>query len=342
MTTFEHPYELQLSDWVDGLLDDAEASEVERHLSTCPECRNRVSNGPHAVALSREHQLGVEFPKSIVAAFSQEPPTPEHGQLWQVVWERVAQVVLLTSASSDSVTAVPAEADPELADDKTVVLPPLDALGSLSTALWAGLARDLPLRVLNVCLGSVSSDVLSAVADVQSGVATGAGAPITAAYDERAQVRTAIEERLDELARATWAPAVENAPGDQLADVARRRGLAPSNVADALGIAPGDARAVLSGSRSMEPSERDALAELVGLSTDEVDRYQPRLDPGLVFALDHPKYRSRLRSKADEAEMTEPDYRFWVATRGLARAARTARRGAPDWDQLIEDFLNAG
>ena len=43
-----HPDEARLNDYVDGLLDDGTAGEVEAHLTTCGDCRERAATLPEA------------------------------------------------------------------------------------------------------------------------------------------------------------------------------------------------------------------------------------------------------------------------------------------------------
>jgi hypothetical protein len=340
MTSFDHPDELELSDWVDGRLEEGESVRIADHLRGCGLCQREIDRERHDLPLTDDRSFEPEIPIEFVNAFASEPPAPERGQIWQLLWDSVAELVVLEETSPDSVRAIPLEPDLELADESVVVTPKLEVLGS-AMALWTSLVRDVPRRALNVCFGSVPVHVLERVDDVRSGKRAGIGAPITAVFDERAQLRVSIARRLDSLAAAVWGPGVDNPPSDTLADVARSRDLTPSRIATVLKIQPGDARAILSGSRSMDDDERDAFAILVGMSPSEIDLYRPKVDPELALALDRPKYRSRLRERAKAEGRSEANYRYWVATHGLARAARTTRTTSIDWDQLIEDFLNA-
>jgi hypothetical protein len=66
----QHPAEERLNDWVDGLLEPAEAADVEAHVTACAECRASVERLHALLALT------AQLPKSI------EPPTG--------TWEAIA------------------------------------------------------------------------------------------------------------------------------------------------------------------------------------------------------------------------------------------------------------
>lgn len=267
----------------------------------------------------------------LVGAFASEPPDPTAGQIWRARWGSVAQVVLLAASEGDDFQMVPLTPDVNLVDDSAVVLPEATTPLGFAAAGWVGLRRRVPIRVLDVLLGSVDDAVLH---EIVSG--RGAGASISSAVDERAQVRDAIARRLSDLADATWLPeAIVN-----LEEEFHQRGLRPASVAREIGVEPGDIIDLIRGDRAPSPEVAQRLAGL--LKVDPTTLTAVPVDGDLVKVLDLPKFRRRLAEKGRlQGVVDEVAWRYRVATQELATAARTTgpTDGVRRWLGLVEAYL---
>lgn len=105
-----HPREDLLEDFVDGLLEPSEVSEVERHLRDCSACRDQVEATRRLLAAAAELPPAVEPPASLWEAVAlrtvdrvAEPPAGR--KLRAARWQLAAAATVLVALSS-VVTAV--------------------------------------------------------------------------------------------------------------------------------------------------------------------------------------------------------------------------------------------
>ena len=60
-----HLTEARVSDYADGVLDAATRADVERHLASCPDCRDAVRETRAVVALAQRSRLDVSAPAEL-------------------------------------------------------------------------------------------------------------------------------------------------------------------------------------------------------------------------------------------------------------------------------------
>lgn len=270
---------------------------------------------------------------ALASVFAASAVDPSDGEIWRAAWKTCVQLVLVTAVRDADFDAVPVNPEIHLVDDHAVVLQPGAPLTHPLVA-WAGLRRSLPMRVLDVRIGTVPAPDLTAVRRGQ-----GAGAPITSVLDERAQLRDALDARMDELENATWLPASANAV--DLGEILRDRRLSPSKLAPALGIAPGDVTALARGDRVPSPEQAEVLARLLDVAPEQLP--SAPVDADLVWALDRPRFRRRLAERGtSEGVSDEALWRLRVATTKLPIAARATGSVDPRrrWNGLIETYLD--
>jgi hypothetical protein len=338
MSWNDHPDPLEISDWLDDFLDTSEADRIAAHLERCDDCSGVAGRGPLPLdAKAWQYDAFIGLPEHVVDAFASIPPMPERGQLWQVSWGDDGDLALVVDVDGPNVSVVPAEPDRELADDHTITVPDESSFADIAGALWAGLRIVLPLRVLHTCFGTLDEDVLDRVDDASSG-RVGDGAAITSWIDERAQVRSAIEARFERLADATWIPASPPVTVD-VTEVARSRGVKPSDVAAAMGVPVGDAREILESRRPIPAAGVDAFASLLAIQPAALAAQPIAIPAGLVAALDSPRFRRPLQERALLHGESEADYRYYVATQALPRRFRRQAGTETDWFEVVEDFL---
>ncbi len=266
-------------------------------------------------------------------------PEPRAGQLWQLEWDTTALVVLVTAVpSTDSVVVIPA-GDPEVGDDTTVALheedSPLDGVGY---SLWLDLAKRVPTSVLNLYLGDVPTSIVQHVVNRGRRDDEGELPPIRSPLDDRALIRADLEDRLEQLAAATWTSLAEKTV--DLSDLARRKGVRPGKLSEVAGIAPGDALAVLNGTRRLSADEAVRAAALFGLESGRLaEASRPTIPADVVALLGRPGRRGSIRRQALRRQIGEGEARREIAEQLLGAAARAAGSGTPDWDTLIDDVL---
>lgn len=105
-----HPDEARLEDYVDGLLEPADASAVERHLQACVACRGRVESTRRLLEAATGLPSSIEPPASlwegIAARTVDRVPAARRGRTVRFArWQLAAAATVLVALSS-AVTAV--------------------------------------------------------------------------------------------------------------------------------------------------------------------------------------------------------------------------------------------
>lgn len=269
----------------------------------------------------------------LVDAFAAVPADPQPGQLWRARWQRTAQVVVLLGADRDTADAAPFTPDVAVAAGVGVVVEAKESPLRSDHVAWTPLARPLPVRVLDIVVGTVTDEALDRVR-------RGPRRPVELhPLDERSQVVERIAERMDDLEHARWVPDVAE-PVD-LAALMRGRGLTPGRLATKLEVEPGEIMDIVRGDRAPSLRTAEKLAPALGLDVAALTGPRP-VDADLVRALDQPRFRRRLAERGRQAGVDdEAAWRYQVATSELAAAARTT--GHADayrrFVGLIEDYL---
>jgi hypothetical protein len=189
-----HPLDVDLADLADGILDDAQAAELEAHLVECLLCRvkrQRLRRAPPAGLTSGEDLPSVRFAAPTAATGAE----PAGGELWRVdagLDERMI-VLVLRAPVEDRVLAAPVTFDVEAADDETVVVDAAASPLGLPLAVYPRLATEVPRRVLD---GRLATGSGLGFADELAGRR---GPAIVDASDPRLEVRQYLADRLGQL-----------------------------------------------------------------------------------------------------------------------------------------------
>lgn len=265
----------------------------------------------------------------LIERFQSVSDDAQSGQIWRARWNETAQLVALISVSDTEVVAVPVSFDVALADEHAVPLPLESVLGQ-GTVAWTSLLYKLPIRILDVLIGSTDASILAE---------DGIGATLINPLDERYQVRDEMVDRMEALKEAAWVPTTTE-PVD-IGDIMRARDLKPSQVARHVGVDPGVIVSLVRGDRTPTAEQATLLASILGITAAALAASHA-IDSDLVWALDRPKFRKRLaNSGRSNGVMDEGTWRYKVATSELATAARIT--GSKDarlrWIGLIEDYL---
>lgn len=287
-------------------------------------------------------------PSAMDGALNGPIPEPAAGQLWRARWEdTTSAVILLTTPEHGSVSVAAVTFDDVLADDSATVLPPVATTTAIACVVWLSDLRELPIAVLDRYMGALRNDVGS-----DAGSTTNAQALVSTLRTRGDQgpaefssgapaMRGSVIDDLERLAQASWAP--EPAAADLSAVLSSAK---PSAIARALGIPTSEALRLKRGDRSVEPAEREKLAELTGSTAAEVTAAGVAL-PSLVIELfNDPRVRADVVSLAARRGQDETTVRRQAAYETASAAARaTGNKQSEDaqrevWRKRIEQYFN--
>jgi hypothetical protein len=295
-------------------------------------------NAEHPSERLRRLAAAAKVPAAVVTAWHDLPPEPGEGQLWRARWEDQVEIVLVTATTPGGVQVVPVTLDVGYEDDETLVVPPDSGPLGVSFLIWRGLARDLPLRVLDRYLGSPREGLRTA-AELAAAATEGArtGTAITSATDPRSEYRARLADGLDILAAASWAPEGTG----QLGALLQAAGQNPGTLIALLGITPQQALALLRGQAPLSPSQADLVAQATDHPVAELIAANPALPTELVSRLDQPRRRRQVQQLAARRGTGEIDAWRQAGYETFALAARqTGDRESRAWDERLDRYFH--
>jgi hypothetical protein len=277
----------------------------------------------------------------------------EAGQLWRAQWEDVGLLVLLLDVDGSSCRAAPATVDPPVEDGSSVVLAPATTVLGEALTVWAGLARQLPLRVLDQPLDLLPPDVVAYVRSVAAGqtgpAPTGCrvGSRIVSVLQPAAEARAELQDDLGALAAASWLPQAhadaQLQPGKtgDLRDLLGDRPDLPA-LMGALDTPLPEVLDIIRGRRAPTPAQVDALAGVTGQPAEALLASVGPLPGELVAEVDHPRWRPVVRRRARRTGQDEARARLELAYGTYALAARqTGPAAAPSWRDRVAQVAAA-
>jgi hypothetical protein len=278
-------------------------------------------------AEGRQHALATSrLPAAARQVWTDTPPRPAAHQLWRARWEHSATLVVLTHVDARTVTAVAVTTTPELADEHAVIVDPEATQLGTSLVLWDALVRELPVRVLDHCLGTLP----------ETWTRSARARPTRSAADRRHEARGCVQDTLDDLAAATWVRHFERPLAELFDDVGTTKHLL---------TLPGLSRdAALELRRGQRPLTEAQARELSQLTSTPVGRWRaagPTIPDGLVEAIDAPADRSRITWHARAHGLDEISARQEIAYGTVALAARKTGSPVEDWNAKLDRYLQA-
>lgn len=266
------------------------------------------------------------LPPSVRHAWTERPPTLAPGQIWRARWGTVTHLLLILDAPSCSVRAAPVTLDVDAADDSAAVLPATSSELTVPLVLWLGDATSLPLRVLDRFLGSLT-------VDLQELSAADHGHPVLTPADERAVHRARLQDALDVLVAARWAP-------EGNGNLKALLGTAdPKTLAHVLEVPDRTVIALRRGKAALTPEQAERLAPVVRQPVEALLAANPPLPEDLVADLDHPAYRAKVVALAQQRGIDETQ--AWL-TAGFAVAAvahRQTEGDTPSWTDRLDHYF---
>ncbi len=209
---FKHPLDVDLADFVGGLVDVEQREQLEQHLSECLLCRIKLRRLRDAVGeefaadgsvrSDSEADARVDawprfaFPTSRSATVAVDRPEP--GQLW-AAGDEERILLLVVRQTEDRVLVVPVTFDALSADDETIVVDAALSPFDVSLAVYPMLAVELPQSVLVGLFAEVvaAADVDRLLAGSLPG--TSRGEPINGPTDPRLEFRQLLADRIAAL-----------------------------------------------------------------------------------------------------------------------------------------------
>lgn len=270
------------------------------------------------------------------AIWASAPPEPSPGQVWRARWESSALLVLLVEVQRATVLACPITSDVAGSNSSAFVVP--ETRSSLQTPLvtWVELRRQLPVRVLDRCLGEMQSEVVEAVAANTHDERLPRGRLAVHGTDPSLQEQARLEDRLDELAAAAWAPVGIGG----LKDLFDATGVSLAQVRQLPGVPDGDALSVRRGDRPLDAPQIEALVARTGVTADRWWEANPQLPEALIAALDRPAARAKVVALAAEGRRSEIAAWRSVAYDVFSLAARqTGEATEPNWEGRLGQYF---
>lgn len=276
----------------------------------------------------------VSIPRTLLAAFHEAPPEPTAGQIWRAAWDEVVEVVAIRYVDGTDVSVVPISFETDYADTQAHVLPAIATSLEVAVAAWAGMERHLPVRVLHRCLGAVSGDMTASWPQSVPGARQ--GRRIVTSIDPRTQHQAELEDHLDSLSEADWAPAGTGV----LAQWLREANIGVEELSKTANCSTAQALALRRGQAVVTEREAETLAFLLGRSVAEIIAANPPVPEPLRARLDRPAWRAFVQRLARLRDL--PERLAWqAAAYGTLRMAgrETAGDDGAIWDQRLERYF---
>lgn len=342
-----HPYEYELADYKDGLLNEGDAARIMEHLRICPACHVILDQfadypGPDVPATSSWAETAALAPTIRAALQEHRVAAPEAGQVWRLrgtqvgSGEELLELAVILRAG-DELLVAPVTTDSREATDLWTLAMSLDGT---PVSAWVSLQCPMGYEVLDVLLGKLD---VEALLDVHRAFRRGEepprGWPLGRHLDDelrvhREGIRAAFiplsEIRIDGAAVEGLEGAGNESPS--LASQLMGGGWDVVSLAQATGITAKQARGVLSGTAGLTSEQQLAAGIVPGAA-----QARPQLDPGWVAAVARPELRPRYEREARRRHEDPWSFREQCLREPIA--ARGNRGDAAHWYELAEQQL---
>ncbi|MGH3971968.1 MAG: hypothetical protein ACRDS9_01370 [Pseudonocardiaceae bacterium] len=268
------------------------------------------------------------------------------GQVWRARWNEVSILVLVLAVEDRDVLASPVTIDPPVEDDRCVVLEGSSTAFGVEARVWAGLTCLIPIRVLDRPADEWSEDVIRwATHTVQgrpSAIPPGArqGRAIQSELDPAAMFRAELADELELLSQAPGLPvAMPSAAYRDLASLLGAK-LDLASLCSSLDLPQSEVMKLLRGKIPLTPDQIAVVAQVAGLSYEEIAGTVRQLPLGLVVEMEHPRWRPTWVRRAQRLHISEDQARLTDGYKVFALAARETGGAEPDWGQRLRQFLH--
>lgn len=270
------------------------------------------------------NEQSVRLPAAVAEAWAATPPEPAPGQLWRAVWNEVARFVLVVRLEGHGMFVAPVSLYPALATDDAYLLQAGESDFGVPLAVWLGLARSVPRRVLQQSVGQVHLSVEVIRKSPR-------GRALVSVLEDRAIEAAELE---DDMAELVAAPAAVRTLAELLSPV-------PLEAMRSAGIPLALGLALHRGERLISPEQAEVLAPLAGVTASELVAANPPLPVAVVAELDSEAGRTWVLRLAAERSLPEAEARELVGYGAYALAARESRSAPTDWLARIAQYVRA-
>ncbi len=305
---------------------------------------------PQLLALA----AGFRVPQSLRAAVQDAAtPAPAAGQLWRTTEGTVTLIGLLVSVRPGGdrlpdVLVCPLTLDVDDTADSAVAVESA-VFGDVTVRLWPGLARWLPLGVLDhlvddgqelLAVASQSLDAAAAAADDPDSPT--AFLDTVDVFSGAAQALAQVSDDMSALASSPRLPVAETATGANGPAVPLVEAMPGSGsekirtLKEVLGVSNADALALLRGRRPLNEEEAARVRRHLGLDADDVQHDGFPL--ALAAELEQPRWRRPLLRGGPTADIAAARS---VAAAGVFGLAARDSAAEPNWAERIERYLQA-
>lgn len=280
-------------------------------------------------------------------------PPPSAGQLWRAEDGSAALLGLLISVRTGEdrlpdALLCPVRLDVEDTSGSGVVVAS-SVLGDAEARLWPGLARWVPLAVLDHLLDD-GQELLAAAAQIEKAASAAADDPASAfalldTVDVFSGAAQALAQAADDMSDLASSPRLAvtatgtqttGATGSLMEALPGRGADKIRTLTHVLGVSAADALAVLRGRRPLTEEEADQVRRHLGLGAQDVRHDGFPL--ALAAELEQPRWRRPLLQTAPTAGLAEARTAAAAGVFGLAARDSAAE---PNWAERIERYLQA-
>lgn len=273
------------------------------------------------------------------------------GQVWRAAWHDVSLLVLITrQAHEPDVGVIPVTLEPNLADDRSLIIAPSLTTFGVDATLLMDLESAVPLRVLDEIIDEWTADVTDALSPaelVETELPLGIrrGNPVETEFDRSLSMRAEIEDDLEALHSSPALPVETGGrhPARTLASVLGKNAnlKALMSALEPLGLNQPEVMKLLRGKRPMTPEVVDAIVAATGVDRKLVAQTVQPLPVELVVEVDHPKWRTAWEQQAQQEQVDEFAVRLQAGYEVFSLAARQTGVQHPDWAARIVQYRAA-
>lgn len=192
-----HPPDVDLVDFVDGLLDAAGRRIVEEHLTACLSCRIKHQRMAQTPPIDLTDIRDIAVPQFDAVDVEEADPTAARaGELWLTATDDAAMVLVAKVRPNGwGVVVVPVVFDIEVADSGTLVLDEAASPLAVPIAIYDGMLNSLPTSALRGRVVPTRAGVdLLRISEADPGVSR--GTPLEGPADARHEVRQYINDQV--------------------------------------------------------------------------------------------------------------------------------------------------
>lgn len=279
----------------------------------------------------------VRIPQSMREALAAAPGNPEPGQIWRLRWAETTELAAVTRVAGERVHAFPIEIGSSDVDDQSLVLKPSQNSLEVTVAAWTGLARGLPMHILDRPIGTVAYDLRTS-AWIDRALADGArrGREPVSRRDPIVTARAQFEDHFSEFASSTWVPSGEG----NLAELLEASGIDRGRLGEVLQLSKQQVLGLYRGQRPVSDNQARLLEQRFGLDAQGILDANPTPPQELVRVMSRPKWRAMVGKLAHLRRVDE--LTAWIqATFAVASHAyrQTGPASTPSWEQRVERYF---